>query len=281
MQQLIEALDWIFGWSLYLPPLLAITALAFLTGVVLVLCQKYFTNQQKMRMFVTDAKTLKRLTKEAKKAGDKERFARYQALNGMIGWRRFLESFKPVPIIMVPIMLLVTWGGNRLAFLPLRPEQDVKVRAYFSEGADGLAHIIPREGLTFLDGPIQSLQAAEGEVTAAGHGQQPLPYALWRVKGKVGHYELDIRYQGKTYPGFLLDISEGCEVSPQLQLPDAPSKMAGEEEVMEEYRLERVELGLEENVPIKVWKVHLNWLWSYFVLAMTFGLGLRSLLGVK
>lgn len=286
MGHLLSFLDIFLKWTLYLGPFWTITVLALLTGLMIVLAQKYFTDQRLMGLLVQDTRVLKKLAKAAKKEKEKERVQRYQRRLGTVTTRRVLKSMKPVFFIIVPIMLLVTWCQNRLAYLPLRPQQEVEVRAYFCEGAEGHAHIVPADGLSLRQGQsyIQLLQTPEAEAA----GAQLYPFATWHLHGEAGRYSLNIRYEGKTYVTDLV-ITEGVEQTPALQYHVPPGDIASPNkrsanssaELPPQEGLLWVEFGLQENFPIKLGKVRLNWMWSFLSLAMTFGLGLRFLLRVK
>jgi hypothetical protein len=277
MGRLVSFLDVLLNWTLHLGPFWGILVLALLTGLFVMLAQKYLSDQRRIGLIVQDTKLLGKLVKQAKKERDKEKVTRYQRRRAAVGWRRMVLSFRPVFFIMIPLVLLVTWCQNRLAYLPWRPQQEVEVRAYFSEGAEGFAHIVPMKGLRLRNGGsyVQPLEAPEAQAASAGLH----PYALWHLGGKPGKYPLRIRYQSKSYVSDMV-ITEGVEQTPPLQYHVPPSQIADADSLQEEGLL-WVEFGLQENVPIRLGKLRLNWMWSFLPLAIVFGLGFRFIFRVK
>ncbi len=277
MERLPSFLDIFLKWTLYLGPFWAVLVLALLTGLLVMLAQKYLSDQRKIGLIVQDTKLLGKLIKQAKRERDKEKVTRYQRRRTAVGGRRLVLSFRPVFFIMIPLVLLVTWCQNRLAYLPWRPQQEVEVRAYFSEGGEGVAHIVPAKGVRLREGEsyVQLLQAPEAQAASAGLH----PYALWHLRGDAGRYLLKIRYQSRTYLNNLV-ITEGVEQTPPLQYHVPPSQIADPDSLQEEGLL-WVEFGVQENFPIKLGKVRLNWMWSFLPLAIVFGLGFRFIFRVK
>src|SRR5205814_1512081 len=138
---LIKALfipcDWVLGWMTYLGPLGALIAIGALTGFLVNLFQKYCSNQKLLGARKSDLETLKTLLKDAKQSGDKDKVSRVRGLTGRISSKYAIESMKPALWSIPPMCVVAMWAGERMAFQPLHPGEEVELVAHFEDGASG------------------------------------------------------------------------------------------------------------------------------------------------
>jgi uncharacterized membrane protein (DUF106 family) len=141
------ACDWLFSWwALYLPPVWAIAAVGFITGMSVNLFQKFFSNQKLLTKCQDDLKLLGERIAAAKKAGDEEAQVRLTALSRQITNKSVVKSVLPSLWTVPPVIVLCMWIASRLAYFPVKVNEPVKVTASMEAGARDFATMLPCEG---------------------------------------------------------------------------------------------------------------------------------------
>ena len=209
-------MDPVLGWLLYMPRDLAIIIVSVATSALLTFTRPFCTNQDLLARCNADKKRLKDLAKKAKAEGDKDALLRYRATNAQIAMKLMKAEGKPLLIAIIPIALLATWCFGRLAYHPPAPGETVTVNAFFPAAAIGhTAHMLPQPGLK-----------AEQWIARVEETPNPIPdqegTAVWKVKGEKNDkpHDLDIRYQGRTYP---MELLVGHNIyAPNIKFFNAP-----------------------------------------------------------
>jgi uncharacterized membrane protein (DUF106 family) len=264
LRVLYVPLDWILGWASYLPLVAAIIVVGLLSGLAIVLIQKYGSRQEFLGRCKADLKKLKADLKAAKSAGDAARLARARALSGRISGKYMGQSLKPALWTVPAITIVALWTGARLGAQPVRPGETIEAVAYFEDGASGFAHVVPADGLEFVGPAICAVAVPKGE---------PGKQARWNVKAaREGRYTLAVRHGGQTYPVDLPVSARGGRP------PDAVTLFV--EETPAQDRLQAVELKLAPAMKPAWWNVWFEWAGLYILVAVLSALGLRWLLGV-
>jgi uncharacterized membrane protein (DUF106 family) len=312
---LIKALfipcDWLIGWMTYLGPLGALIAIGALTGVLVNLFQKYCSNQKLLGARKSDIETLKTLLKEAKQSGDKDKAARVRGLTGRISSKYAMESMKPALWSIPPMCVVAMWAGERMAYLPLHPGDEVELVAHFEDGASGFSHIVPAEGLVMASpaiAPIEIPKKAQvaaavptvGAVKKEGKEETPANVAqaetsapknsvavaaveTAEVAGPQAHWRIRVEKDG-TFP---LRVRHGED---QYELSVPVYKSGGHPpEKASVYRLESpskdkllaLEFKLKDSVPEAWWNLTFRWMGIYLLAAVAFGVGLRRVMGIQ
>lgn len=259
LDALYAVCDLLFGWTTIFGATAALTIVGVLSGLAVILFQKFASDQDLLGRCKSDLKILKARMKEAKRAGNAEEARRAQALSGRIGGKYMWAALKPA-LWTVPIIGVVgLWAGARLAYLPVAPGQPLKVVAHFEDAAEGYAHVVPGTGFA-LEGP--AIAAAEqGEI-----GKQ----AAWTVKALgEGERTLKLRHRGQTY---------------EIRVPAArPPELVTvfNEASPRQDRLQAVELKLRDSVPSAWWNLKLQWGGLYLEAALVVALVLRRLMKVQ
>jgi uncharacterized membrane protein (DUF106 family) len=251
--------DVLFGWTLLFGAPAALTIVGVLSGLAVILFQKYASDQDLLGRCKADLKILKARVKEAKRAGRIEEARRAQALSGRIGGKYMWAALKPA-LWTVPIIGVVgLWAGARLAYLPVSPGQPLKVVAHFEDAAEGYAHVVP--GLGF---------AVEGPAIAAAEQGEIGKQAAWTLKAQgEGERTLKLRHGGQTY-----------EVRIPAARPPEPVTVFSEASPRQD-RLQAVELKLKDSVPAAWWNLKLQWGGLYLEAALVVALVLRRLMKVQ
>lgn len=256
--------DWILGWTSYLPPVAAIVVVGLLSGLAIILIQKYGSRQELLGRCKADLKKLKADMKAAKAARDATRLACARGLSGRISGKYMVQALKPALWTVPAITIVALWTGARLGALPVRPGETLEAVAYFEDGASGFAHIVPTEGLEFAGPAISAVAVPKGE---------PGKQARWSVKAAhEGRFTLAIRHGGQTYEVDLPVSARGGRP------PEAVTLFA--EETPTQDRLQAVELKLAPAMKAAWWNVGFEWAGLYMLVAVLAALGLRRLLRV-
>jgi uncharacterized membrane protein (DUF106 family) len=257
--------DWILGATSHLPPIASITIVGVISGVAMALVLKYCSDQKFLGQAKADLNLLKQKMKAAKKAKDTDGLARARALSGRIGGKFMGASLKP-SLWTVPIMaVLGLWTGSRLGYLPIRPGEEVVVKAHFEDNAKGFAYVVPGDRVKGVDPLIAHI-----EIPADGDGLQ----ARWKLRAEAeGNATLTIRHDDRAYSiPFPVARSGGRPPEPVTTL-NGPSKMHDQ--------LQAVEIKLTPSLPEAWWNLTWQWGGLYMLVTLAVALGLRYLLKIN
>lgn len=262
---LYAACDLLLGWSSYFGATAALSIVGVLSGLAVILFQKYASNQDLLGRCKEDLKILKLQAKEAKKAGDAAGARRLQGLSGRIGGKYMWAALKPA-LWTVPIIGVVgLWAGARLGYLPVRPGEALTVVAHFEDAAEGWAHVVPGGGFA-VEGPAI---AAPG-VHEGSEGKQ----ARWTLKALAeGEQTLKILHGGRRYELRVPVRARGGRPPDLVTMFDHASPRQD--------RLQAVELKLADSIPAAWWNLKLQWGGLYLLAAMVVALLLRYLMKVQ
>jgi uncharacterized membrane protein (DUF106 family) len=239
----------------------AIVAVGVLSGVAVILFQKYASRQELLARCKADLKLLKPRIREAKRAGDAQAARRLLALQGRIGGRYLGAALKPA-LWTVPIIGIVgLWTGARFAYAPVRPGDEVVVVAHFEDAASGYAHVLPSAPLALAGPAIAAVDVPEGAT-----GRE----ARWTVKAAAaGDAVLPLRHAGET-----VRIAFPVGLRAPEPVTVFRSATPGQD------RLQAVEIRLRDSMPAAWWNAGLQWGGLYLVAALAVALALRRLLNV-
>ncbi len=249
---ILQPLDMLLGWSLYLPRDLTLLILALITSGLLVIARRWLTDQQLLRRCRDDKRQLKALIRQARREKDRAAVARMKLVKQQLTLLAFRCEGKPLLAILIPIILLTTWGFGRMDYLPAQPGEPIAITATLPATQAGhLIHIVPVTGITAVSGWVQEVAVTDD---APPQGQ-----ATWQLRAQASAqpYELTLRYRGQAYP-FALQVG-----TPYYELPvidvDAPE-------------LSQIHVGLTPYRPfgfIPGWGMMLPaWIVGYLVIAL-------------
>ncbi len=273
---LVETMDYVLGWLLYLPRDLRLVLVAVLTSAILAFVRLWTTDQDWLGRASRDQKRLKGLIRQARRRKDKQAVRRFKQTLTLIKLRSLKFEGKPLLASIVPIALLATWCFARLGYEPPRPGETVELRLYVPAAAIGKhAYVVRSEGLQPTGGWIATVEkdapppirgawdAFNAKVRDWLKMTPPLEgVARWRFKttDQKKRYRLRIRYDGKTYEKELL---VGTRRAPSaVEFPNDGKVQAIE------LALKRVKLfGVVGGLDI----IHLPpWLVAYLIIAIPF-----------
>jgi hypothetical protein len=128
---LLAILDVPLGWLLALPRGVAILIVAIGTSLILTICRKWTTNQEKLGRAKRDLDRLKQIRREAKREGDKERVKQVRMTVSMIQIMKVKAEGMPLLVSIVPVALLAIWAFSRLNYYAPQPDEPVVIEANF------------------------------------------------------------------------------------------------------------------------------------------------------
>lgn len=257
--------DWGLGWVSYLGPVGAVVAVGGISGLLIVLIQKYGSRQDFLGRCREDLRRLKEKIRQARRSGDPESVARWSALSRKIGGKYMGRSLIPA-LWTIPLITVVgLWTGSRLAFVPIRPGDEVGIIAHFEDGAAGFAHLL-------VGGPLEreGPAIAAVEVPREARGRQ----AGWTVRARgEGRGSLRVRFSDRTYEMEIPVFRRGGRA------PE-PVRIFNEQTPMQD-QLQALELKLRPSMRPSWWNLWLDWAGCYLVTAVAFALGGRYALKVQ
>ncbi len=259
--------DWVMGWSSHFPPVVSISIVGVLSGIAVIVVQKYGSNQKFLGQAKADLNLLKTKMKSAKTAGDTDALARARGLSGRIGGKYMWAALKPSLWTVPLIGVIGLWCGSRLGFLPIRPGDEITVAAHFEDNAGGFAYVVPDRGIQGA-GPL--VAAVEIPADGTGQGKQ----ARWKLRAaEEGLAHLEIRYDRASYVIPVPIASKGGR-------PPDPVTTLNEASATQD-RIQAVEIKLAPSLPEAWWNLTLQWGGLYLIVAVGVALALRYLLKVN
>jgi len=192
--------DLLFGWLLYLPPVAAIGLLGVFTSLLIVLVRRLTTNRNLLGRAHADKRRLKVLTREAKAAGDNDAVNRCRTTNGQIALKLMRAEVKPLLVVLLPLILIGTWGWYRLGYIPPQEDEPVQVEMSLPASAIGsVAFLVPQPG-------IHAKQQRYVVLVEEATGDVPAGIAKWTVSGKASPevYTLVLNYGDRRFRHDLL-----------------------------------------------------------------------------
>lgn len=192
---ILRMMDATFGWLLACPRSLTLIVLSVLTAAILVVVRRFTTDQDLLERCAQDKNRLKILARFARRTSDKEALGRYRTTGSMIAMVKARSEIKPLLVSLLPVALLATWACQRVAYMPARAGQDVRVTMYLPVSAEGrLMHLVPTEGVECPAGWVQQAKLVRQDGQSYCQAQWIL-----RASSSDQPYDLTFRYAGTTY----------------------------------------------------------------------------------
>jgi len=241
-------LNFIFGPLLNMSPLWALVVISFVVSLIIMLCTKWFTDQNLMKRLKTEMKELQKEMKELKSHPEKAMQVNKKAME--TNMKYMSHSMRPMLITMLPILLIFGWMNANISYEPILPDQPFIVSMYFGNHAG--------EQVTIHT--VEDLQVLVDQTQIIGNKE-----ATWQLQGPEGKYLLTFEYQGKNVTRDLV-IDTQKYATPDIRVPEKEIKSI------------RI-----QNNPIKVlnlfgWQI--GWLGTYIIFSIIMSSILRKILKV-
>ena len=232
---LVNALDWIFGWILFLPRDATLVVVAVLTAALLNFIRKWVTDQAWLGQAAADHDRLSQLAREAKARGDRDAVKRHKDTQTLIKMKSMKSEGVALLWAVVPVALLAPWAFARLVYMPVAVGEPVEVRAHFAKNAIGqVVHLAPEPGIQATNGWIQTVMADAPPATTSlwdradlwlagkvATPPEPQAVAVWKIVARdTQRHVLKIRHAGRTYEQPFVAGRRAYE-APQTQFDNA------------------------------------------------------------
>jgi uncharacterized membrane protein (DUF106 family) len=193
----LDILDPVLGPVLTLPPIIGIFLVALMITVIILTVYKFTTDQKKMKQLKEELKEFQtKIKKISKEDPQKALKIQQEAMSKNMEYAK--HSFKSTLYTFLPIMLIFFWLNTHMAYLPIVPDQEFKVTAFFSEGHADQISLSTLPDLEIIGEPLQNITFVEGKED----------FASWKLKGAAGDYKLIFNYNNEKYEQPLLITSE-------------------------------------------------------------------------
>lgn len=240
-------LDFIFGPLLYLPAFWAITLIAFLISLIIVIIYKYATDQDLMKQIKDEIKTLQKQAKELKNDPSKAMEVNKKAMEANMKYMS--HTFKPTLITIIPIFLIYGWLSANFAYDPLMPGQEFSMIVELENGINGTISI---EALQLEVLGEKTKNITDGKV-------------IFVMKGNKGEYNVQISVnENKYYQEIKIDDKKYKE--PITYVNDKVVKT--------------ITLSNKTKKVLNLGFINLNFIWTYILLSILFSTLLRKYMKV-
>jgi hypothetical protein len=253
--------DLLLGWLLWLPRDASVILLGLLSAVLAVGIRRLVCDRQVVELIRRDERVLRRLIREARRAGDRASLTRHRRVRAAVARLRFSQEVRSLAVMILPLLALVPWASARMEFLPPRGDESVELVAWLPASSVGEAvHLVPAAGLEAPDGWIRAITPSQREGQTRGRAE-------WRVRAASGAspYRLTLRFRDRS-------LEHGMLVGQSTYA--APVIIHGED-IATELRLRRyVPLGISRigNLGVPPWVI------AYLVVTLTMALVLNRLM---
>lgn len=251
---LTEFFNLIFGWLVEWNALGALIIITFLMTLIVTLIYKYATNQEAMKSAKDEMKEIQKKIKEAKDDPNKMMEHNKELMQKQM--TMFKESFKPMLITLLPILLLFGWLNATLIYEPILPNQEFNTTLKFNTEIIGNVEIITPEFIKVIGNKIQEIKKDE---------EKEEWIARWTLKGDEGMHTLKYKFKDKIFDKKVLITKE--------QKYEKPI-----EEISEENLIIEINNNKKIFLDILGWKI--GWLGTYIIFSLLFNMTLRKLLKV-
>ncbi len=242
----------IFGPLLLLPPWAAVLIVSVLTTVLITFIYKWMTNQKEMKHMKEQIKHHQKEMKQCKNDVNKMMAINKQVMD--LNMKYMKQSLKPTLITFIPIIIIFAWLNATLAYDPIMPGQQFTTTMEFQKGIFGEAHITTTDAIAVLN-------------NATAQINQETRKAIWTLEAeKEGKTSIEYEYQGKTY------INEVLITKQQKYLPIITAVNDG--------YVKQITVDNPSLVIFKLFGLRFTWLWTYIILSLILGLGLRKIFSI-
>lgn len=254
MQMFSNLLDPVMNPLLNLSYLTAIIIVSFFITLIVTLVYKFSTDQEKMKKL---KKELNSFNKEIRKlqSKDPKKALDMQAKMMSKNMEYMKHSFKSTLYTLIPLIIIFSWLNANMAYMPLEPNKEFSVIAYFDDTAVGTVYMNSTPQLVFVNGQTQEISENK---------------AVWKLKAEEGDYMLIIDYGDNIYDKEISVSSGKGEYNP----------------VVENYNvgpLKQVSVPHDPVLPFGKFRLFgwtPGWLAAYIIFSLIFSTGLRKLMKV-
>jgi hypothetical protein len=247
----INVFDVLLGWLLWLPRDASVVVLGVLSAILAVWIRRFVCDRQLLALIRQDQRVLRRLIRDARRAGDQASLARHRRVRAAVARRRFSQELRALAVMAAPLLALAPWAAARLDYVPPRENETVALVAWLPASSIGeTIHLVPLEGVDAADGWIRSISRSQQSGQTRGRAEWQI-----RAASRTTPYQLLLRFRDNTLQHDML-VGQSTYASPlQIHGDDTAT-----------------ELQLRRYAPLGIEKLtHLGappWLLAYLVVTL-------------
>jgi len=241
----------IFAPLLKLEPFWVIFILSFFMALIITLIYKFLTDQELMKSLREDIKKDQKEMKQLRNDPDKMMAIQKKAMKKNMKYMS--QSFKPMIVSFIPIMLIFGWLNSHYIYFPIQPNQEFTTSMFFNEGVTGLASIELPEEINMISEYQKNISNGKAE---------------WNLKGSAGEYIITYKFKDRSYNKEVLITYENKYKKPSKIIND---------DIVSTINIEHEKL---KPLPFKIFGWKPGWLGTYIILSLIFSLSIRKLLKI-
>lgn len=163
-----SVIDWLLGWTLYLPRDLTLLLVVILTVGIVLFIRRHCTAQDRLARVKRDLVQLRRLRGTARAAGDRQSIQRLDTIATQLKLLTMRADLVVLAWALVPLGLLAWWASARLPYYSPKSGEELTITAsYSASSVDRLTYLLPHEGYELLTPAIQRVTMGEEAGTVA------------------------------------------------------------------------------------------------------------------
>lgn len=232
----------------YLGPLSGIIIISFIVALITTIIYKYATDQRLMKEYKDKLNDYQKQMKENRQDPVKLLDIQKSAMD--INMKYMMQSFKPMFITFIPILIIFGWLAGNLAFEPIHPNTPFNTSILTKEGIGGLVTLnVPDKVKIMTLNPVEIKNNT----------------AEWTIVAPSGAYIFEYNHNGTAYTKEVL-VTENYDYL-------APAKLLSENSL-----ISKIEIKNDPLIAMKIFKWNLGWLGTYIIFSIVFSMLLRKIL---
>ncbi len=249
-------------------PFWAITLLALVISLIVVVVYKFATNQEEMGRLKGKQKEFQQRMKELRKNPEKMMQVQKEAMQ--VNMEYMKHSLKATLITILPILLIFGWMTAHLAYEPIYPGETFSVSAIFAEGITGDVELIPSEGLELKSDATQEANSGIIEKLPRGYfSGDDVAATTWRLSGEAGEHVVTVKYDG-------IEQSKDVLITTEVLTKEAVA-------TFDHSDLEQIQINYKKLRPLgsnSIFGWQPGWFGLYVLFSIVFSIVLRKLFKV-
>lgn len=246
-----SVIDPLFAPFLGIKPLWTIIILSFVLSVIITLIHKMMTNQELMKSLKQDMKESQKKIKQLRDQPEKAMRLQKEVMHKNMKY--MMQSFKPMIITILPIIIIFGWLGNHYSYEPIKPGEEFTTGILF-ENSEGSVELKVPGNIEIIGEAVKEIKDDKAE---------------WELKGDEGEYILEYIYNEKTYLKEIIVSSLNKYKEPIEIVEDTKVKSIN---------VEMTKLKPFDNFKLFNWKP--GWLGTYILFSLVFSIVIRKLLKI-
>ena len=252
-----EALNFVFGPVLLVPPFFSVVFLSFLVSLISVVITKYATDQSVMKDLKEQLKAYQDQMKKLKENPEAAMDVQKKAMD--VNMKYMMHNMRATLFTFLPIILIFGWMSGHLAYSQILPNQEFGISLSLAPEAAGknISLSVP-DGVRLLSDSTR--QAADSKIVFSA------------VAEKEGEFLFDVTIDERAFSHVVVvgKSKEGLTAEKSI-------KQNGLQTIKVEYEPLKV---IKFPFALPLFGEYFGWLGTYILFAIVFSMVLRKLMKV-